>query len=328
VNRSRPDIRLAFVGAGWITPFHLAALDRLGRTHLVGVASARLESAEATAGPRGVPAFDDVRRVLDEQSPDVAYVCVPPSEAVVICEQLVERGIPFLTEKPLAATDGAGPARVAAAIQDRGLVVAVGYHLRGLEAMAEVRERLAETPARLVTARWLSGTPTPPWWLREDSGGGQVVEQATHFYDLARWLVGEATVIGAASVREEPVVPPGADIVDATAALLRFDSGAIGSFANTRRIASAVVEFELASAGLITRIRRVGDGPGSFEVSFADGSSERTVPQGRDPYEAQAERFLDAVEAGDPGMVLSSYADALLTDRLTRAVVAATGRPG
>jgi myo-inositol 2-dehydrogenase/D-chiro-inositol 1-dehydrogenase len=320
--------RLALVGAGWITPAHLAALDRLGRTELVGVASARMESAQATAGPRGVAAFDDVRRLLDDQRPDVAYVCVPPSASVAICEQLVERDIPFLTEKPLAATDAAGPARIAAAVQDRGLVAAVGYHLRALEAMAEVREGLAANPARLVTARWLSGTPAPAWWLREAVGGGQVVEQATHFYDLARWLVGEATVVGAVSVRDEPVVPPGADVVDATAALLQFETGAVGSFANTRRLASAVVEFELASADLITTIRRVGDGPGTFEVSFADGRSVRTLAPGRDPYETEAEAFLDAVEAGDPARVLSSYGDALATDRLTRAVVAATGRPG
>jgi myo-inositol 2-dehydrogenase / D-chiro-inositol 1-dehydrogenase len=328
MEAKRSDIRLALIGAGWISQSHLTALDRLGRTELVGVASARLESAEATATPRGVAAYDDVRRLLDEGRPDVAYVCVPPSSAVAICEQLVERGIPFLTEKPLAATDAAGPARVAAAIEERGLVVAVGYHLRGLEAMPEVRGRLAQNPARLVTARWLSETPAPAWWQRETDGGGQVVEQATHFYDLARWLVGEAEVVGAVSVREEPVVPPGADVVDATAALLRFDTGAIGSFANTRRLASAVVEFELASAELITTVRRAGDGPGSFEVSFSDGRSRRTVPPGRDPYEAQAEAFLDAVEAGDPDRVLSSYSDALKTDRLTRAVVAATGQPG
>jgi myo-inositol 2-dehydrogenase / D-chiro-inositol 1-dehydrogenase len=320
--------RLALVGAGWITPAHLAALDRLRRTNLVGVASARMESAQATAGPRGVAAYDDVRRLLDDQRPDVAYVCVPPSAAIGICEELVERGIPFLTEKPLAATDAAGPARIAAAIRERGLVVAVGYHLRALEAMPEVRERLAANPARLVTARWLSGTPAPAWWLREAVGGGQVVEQATHFYDLARWLVGEATVVGAVSVRDEPVVPPGADVVDATAALLQFETGAVGSFANTRRLASAVVEFELASADLITTIRRVGDGPGTFEVSFADGGSVRTLAPGRDPYETEAEAFLDAVEAGDGARVLSSYGDALATDRLTRAVVAATGRPG
>ena len=53
-----------------------------------------------------------------------------------------------------------------------------------------------------------------------------------------------------------------------------------------------------------------------------------TIPPGRDPYEAQAEVFVDAVEAGEPDRVLSTYGDALETDRLTRAVVAATGHGG
>lgn len=320
-------LRLALIGAGWITPFHLRAFDRLDRTELVGVASGRLSSAEATAGPRGVPAYADVARLLDEQRPDVAYVAVPPSVAVAVAAQLVERGIPFLTEKPLAATDAEGPARLAAAIEARGLVVAVGYHLRALEALDEARERLSTNPARLVTARWLSGTPAPAWWLRAAVGGGQVVEQATHFYDLARHLVGEADVLAAASTRDEPVVPDGSDLADATAALLRFETGAVGTFANTRRLATATVEIELAAADLLITVRRSGeDDPGSWEVVLADGTGVATRPPARSPYEVQAERFLDAVEAGDPTRVFATYADALRTDRLTRAVVAATGR--
>jgi myo-inositol 2-dehydrogenase/D-chiro-inositol 1-dehydrogenase len=325
---TRGGLRFVLVGSGWITPAHLAALDRLGRTRLVGVASAREESARATAEPRGATAYVDIDRMLDEQRPEVAYVAVPPSAAIAVLERLVERGIPFLTEKPLAATDRDGPVRIAAGVAARGLVAAVGYHLRALDALSEVRERLAGNPAHLFVARWLSGTPAPAWWLREDVGGGQVVEQATHFYDLARLLVGEASVVGAASTRDEPVVPEGADVVDATAAVLRFESGAVGSFANTRRLASAVVEIELAASDLLVTIRRVGDDPGSWEVAIDDGRSARTIPPGRSPYEAQAAVFLDAVEAGDPARVLSPYADALQTDRLTRAVVAATGRAG
>jgi myo-inositol 2-dehydrogenase/D-chiro-inositol 1-dehydrogenase len=307
---------------------HLAALDRLGRTRLVAVASAHEESARATAGPYQAASYADLDRMLDEQRPDVVYVAVPPSAAVAIVEKVVERGIPFLTEKPLAATDADGPARIAAAIAERALVAAVGYHLRAIDGLAEVTELLAANRARLVTARWLSSTPAPAWWRRVDEGGGQVVEQATHFYDLARLLVGEASVVAAASTREEPVVPADADVVDATAALLQFESGAIGSFANTRRLASDVVSIELAAADLLITIRRATDAPGSFAIDIDDGTAPRTIPPECDPYESQAARFLDAVEAGDPARVFSTYADALQTDGLTRAVVAATGRPG
>jgi myo-inositol 2-dehydrogenase/D-chiro-inositol 1-dehydrogenase len=320
--------RLALIGAGWISTVHLAALDRLGRTSLVGVASARLERARATAEPRGAAAYDDVERLLDEQRPDIAYVAVPPSAAIEACAAVVARDIPFLAEKPLSATDPDGPARIAAAVADRGLVAAVGYHLRSLEQLPEVQARLADRPARLVTAQWLDGTPAPAWWRRAALGGGQVVEQATHLFDLARLLVGEAEVVGAASVRDLPVTPVGADVADATVAVLRFENGAVGAFANTRRLPTAVVEISLTSDGLLTTLRHTGPDPGDWAVTFDDGGSSLTLPAGRDPYEIQAEAFLDAVEAGDPTRVRSTYADAVKTDRLTRAVVAATGAAG
>ena len=267
--------------------------------------------------------------MLDEAAPDVVYVAVPPYRSVAIGERLVQRRIPFLTEKPLAAADADGPARLADAIDAAGLVVAVGYHLRALDIMAEVRERLAADPPRLVVARWLDATPPPAWWGRADEGGGQVVEQATHLYDLARLILGEAIVVGAASTRDRAASPAGVDVADATAAVLRFDGGAIGSFANTRRLASAVIEVEFVSDGLLTTMQKRPDrGQGDWHARFDDGTTVRAIHAEADPYERQAAAFLDAVEAGDPARALSTYRDALETDRLTRAVVAATGSPG
>jgi len=88
------------------------------------------------------------------------------------------------------------------------------------------------------------------------------------------------------------------------------------------------VYISFTSDGLLTTIRRTSPDPGRWEVTFHDGRSELTLAPGRDPYEIQAEVFLDAVEAGDSTLVRSSYADAVKTDRLTRAVVAATGSAG
>lgn len=320
-------LRLGLIGAGWITPMHLDALDRLGRTTLVGVASARLASAEATAAPRGAKAYDEVERMLDETRPEIVYVAVPPNVSIATCEAVVERGIPFLVEKPLAAMDADGPPRIAEAIARKGLVVTVGYHLRSLEQLPEVQARLAANPARLVTGRWTDATPAPAWWLRSAVGGGQVIEQITHLYDLSRHLVGEATVVGAAAIREEPMTPPGADVADATAAVLRFDSGAVGAFVNTRRQSTHVVDLSFTSDGSLTIIRRTSPLPHIWEVEFRDGDGSVVLPPGRDPYEIQAERFLDAVVAGDPTAVPAPYADAVRSDRLTRAVVAATGVP-
>ncbi len=82
----------------------------------------------------------------------------------------------------------------------------------------------------------------------------------------------------------------------------------------------------MAASDLQVTIRKRPEAQTAWEVIFTDWQGSRVVPPGRDPYEVQAEAFLDAIDAGDPTLVLSSYADALRTDRLTRAVVAATGR--
>ncbi len=328
-RRSSAELRLVLIGAGWISGYHLAALDRLGRTSLAGVLSGRPERAGAIARPRGAHAYgpEALERMLDTERPDLAIVCVPPAQAIGLLDPLVERRIPFLTEKPLAATDGAGPERLAAAIEAAGLVAGVGYHLRGLEALTEVREHLRDRPAQLLAARWLGDTPAPAWWRSAATGGGQVVEQVTHFYDLARLLLGEATVVGALATIDQPSVPEGTDLADGTVAILRFDSGAIGTIANSRRLgAPAAIEFEVVSPGQLVTIRKLPEAQTTWRVSFDDGGSVRVIPPGRDPYEIQDEALLNAVEAGDPSRVLSSYADALRTDRLTRSVVAAAGR--
>jgi myo-inositol 2-dehydrogenase/D-chiro-inositol 1-dehydrogenase len=321
-------IRLGLVGAGWIARLHLEALARLGRTELVGVVSRTTEGATALTDAWGGLPFDDLDRMAESVRPDVAYVCVPPYQAVAIGERLVELGIPFLTEKPLAADDMDGPASLAAAIEQAGLIVAVGYHLRALDIVPILRQRLAERPPRIVVARWLAETPPPAWWSRVDEGGGQVIEQATHLYDLARYLVGEAQVIGAASVRSDDA-SPGRTVADAAAAVVRFETGAIGSFASAHRLETASIEIAFASDGLLTTLRKIPDGgQGDWHVTFDDGHQLLDVRTERDPYEIQAAAFLDALDGGDPGLALSTYADALKTDRLTRAVVAASGAPG
>ena len=187
----------------------------------------------------GGTAYDALDRMLDAAQPDCVYVAVPPHRAVEIGQRLAARRFPFLTEKPLAADDPDGPQRLAAEIERARLVVAVGYHLRALDIMPGSANGSPPPRRRWSWPDGSTRTPPPAWWGRAADGGGQVIEQATHLYDLARWLMGEATVIGAASTRDPGSSPSGVDVVDSTAAVLQFERGGVGSFANTRRVASA-----------------------------------------------------------------------------------------
>jgi myo-inositol 2-dehydrogenase/D-chiro-inositol 1-dehydrogenase len=321
-------LRLGLVGTGWITGLHLAAFERLDRTALVGVVSGSLERAAAICARYGGSPYTDVRQLLERERPDAVYVCLPPHRSPPVCDLLAERDTPFLTEKPLAA-DAADAHRVGAALNGRKLVTAVGYNWRGLDFLPLVRERLAERPSRLVLGRWTGRLPRPAWWRHVAESGGQVVEQATHLYDAARFLVGEADVVAASSARSVRPDLPDADVDDVASALLRFEGGTIGTFVNASILGSDQISLDLLSDGRRTTIRMHPSATGPrWTLRLDDGAGERTIDTRRDPYDVQAEAFLDAVAQDDPGRVLSSYDDAMLTDRLVRAVVAATGSRG
>jgi predicted dehydrogenase len=320
-------MRLGLIGAGGVTVQHLPVLKALGRTDLVGVVSATLERASAKAAEWGGSAYVETERMLDEQKPEIVLVCLPPYLTGAACRTLAERGIPFLTEKPLDS-DPEPPLAVAHLVTERGLVTAVGYQWRALDFLPEVRARIAERPARLLLARWLAGTPPPAWWHRADQGGGQVIEQATHQYDLARVLLGEATVIAAAADHYPRPSEPDVDVAAVGSALLRFEGGAIGSFSNTRLLSADLVDIVLVGDDLRVTIVLNSWLPQDWTVTVEKDGVVRVLTNHANPFVAQAAAFLDAVAAHDPSRVFCSYADALKTDQLTRSVVAATGVGG
>lgn len=267
-------VRVAMIGAGGFARRHLEVLERIGGTVAVGHHARRLEAAQAQAARFGGEAFDDLEALFARSRPDAVWISLPPGahgppEAVAIAA-----GVPLFVEKPLAA-DLATAEAIATDLERAGALAAVGYHWRALDTLDEVRDRLAELEVRLVRGAWHGSTPPPAWWQRRATGGGQMVEQATHVLDLARHLLGEAEVLAASA----PVVArdafPGSDVAPASAALLRFERGPVGSFTATCALGgNAEIELSLYAEGLHVSIDQTA-------VRYDDGRVRREVQIGR-----------------------------------------------
>jgi predicted dehydrogenase len=305
---------------------HLRGFGATGRADVVGVVSEHPERAEAITREHGGEVFSSVESLLDTAQPEAVIVGLPPFRNPDVCRLLVARHIPFLTEKPLAATDDAAVDEIAAAVTAAGLVTAVGYQLRAVEFIPQLRELLADRPPSLVVARWLGGTPPPAWWSRTDEGGGQIVEQQTHHFDIARCLLGEAEVLSAAVADRSMSVADGADVAGVGSALLRFGSGTLGVFTSANVLASGgVVQVQFIGGGRETTIDWSGWPLVRYELRVVDELGERSTVAAVDAWERQAQNFLDAVVAGDPAKPFSTYPDAAATYRLTRRVMAVAG---
>ena len=52
----------------------------------------------------------------------------------------------------------------------------------------------------MMQGRFFTNALFPAWWRNPNIGGGQMIEQAIHIYDLARYFLGEAQIITAFSI--------------------------------------------------------------------------------------------------------------------------------
>lgn len=301
--------RVAFVGAGGIAERHLEALQAVGGVDVVGVASRTAERAAALAGRAGGRAFTDTAEMLEATRPEALFICLTPSAHGDAERAAIARRLPFFVEKPLAI-DWDTAAALAAEVARAELVTSVGYQWRHHASVARARELLAGKSIAMAMGYWLTRTPAPAWWSRADQSGGQMVEQLTHMFDLARYFLGPADSVHALTQRVPRASHPDCDVEEVSLATVRFRSGAVASFAATCILAAShKVGLHLYAENIAVDV-----GAASLVVDTGSGREEQAFEG--DATLAQARAFIDAVRTGDRSLVRSSYADALETHKL------------
>jgi predicted dehydrogenase len=302
-------LRAGLVGAGGVGARHGRTLHGLPDVELVGVADAVPSAAAALAGELDVPALD-VDGLLGAGL-DAVWLCVPPFAHGELELAVARAGLPLFVEKPLGA--GLDVAEeIAAAVAAAGVPTATGYHWRHLDTVAAARAVCAASPPRLVSVTWLDKVPPPAWWSRAGRSGGQVVEQATHVLDLARVLAGEVEEVEAVAAPSSD--PASRDVDDATAALLRFASGAVGTLtAACAQPAKTRAGIEVSCAGAAVELTET-----SLTITTAEGADRREPAV--DARTAVDRAFVDLVVTGTRAEGLVDYAEALRTHRLAVAV--------
>jgi predicted dehydrogenase len=316
--------RVVMVGAGGVAQRHVQVLSAMAGVDVVGVVDTVEQAARALAGTCGAEAYASTAEALDACRPDAAYVCVPPFAHGEPERAVLERGLPLFVEKPLSVRPEVAE-DLARLVAEAGVVTGTGYHWRCLDTVEIARERLRAAPALLASGYWLDKRPPVGWWPHRDRSGGQVVEQLTHVLDLARVLLGEATEVYAAGVRGAPAgragegEPPDGDVDDATAATVRFASGAVATLAATSLLrAKHRAALHTFSHGLALEVSESG-------LTVDDGERREVVEPTEDPRVAVDREFVAAVR-GERAATRAPYEEALRTHRLACAVAESARR--
>lgn len=318
------SVKLGVIGTGGIANHHLKNLVKMDGVEMTAFFDVDASRAEKAASEfAGAKAFTNLDDMLDDRKLDGVYVCIPPMAHGDAELKLVERGIPFLVEKPLGINNEL-PARIAEQVNGKKLLTSVGYHWRYEEATAQAKKLLEGAQQGMALGYWMGGMPMVPWWRVMNGSGGQFVEQTTHIVDLLRYLCGEVKEVYAAyalQIMDKQV--PGTDVPDVGSVTMKLANGTIATISNTCAIPVG------HHVGLDLYTNR-----GVLEIR--GGTLREITPEGvnnfsgsTNAYNTEDEAFIYALRTGDASRILSNYDDALRTHAVTIAAneSAASGKP-
>lgn len=223
-------LSLGVAGAGLIGRAHIQRILRSPDCRLAAIADPAPDAA-GQAREIGVPLHADLDTMLAKETLDGVIVATPNAAHADNALACIARGLPVLIEKPLAETAEKGE-RIAEAAERAGIPVLVGHHRRHNPILAHARALIrGGALGRIATASafttFLKPAPYFDTAWRREPGGGPVLINLIHVIDDLRFMLGEIAEIqamGSNTLRGFPVE-------DSAAALLRFESGALGTVA-------------------------------------------------------------------------------------------------
>ena len=123
-----PLTRVAILGAGYISEFHIAAIRRMADTELVAICDVNQALADQTARSFGIPkVYGSLEAMLATETLDVVHVLTPPQTHHVTATMIAKAGVDVFIEKPLCHTVAASQKLRAVAVES-GSVIGVGHN--------------------------------------------------------------------------------------------------------------------------------------------------------------------------------------------------------
>ena len=211
-------VRVALVGAGQMGRHHARVVAESETAELVAIVDPH-ESAEAIAAVRHAPRLESIDELLDATQPELAIVAIPTEAHAAATARLLEAGVHVLVEKPIAGTVEEAERMIALAERWQR-ILAVGHVERFNPAVRVLRDKLrANELGRVFQVHTRRLSPFPV----RVGGTGVAFDLATHDLDLMCELAGTPLRLSAETDRKAH-----RSHEDLLAAILRFDSGAIG----------------------------------------------------------------------------------------------------
>jgi len=302
---------------------------------------------------RNTKVFGSYTQLLtDHPKIDIAWIGTPPEshgstrQGLDVELQFARAGTHLFIEKPISCYPLREVEKLYKELNkltaQNGLIISVGYMFRYSRAVRKIKEIISKYgPPRIFNARYNCAYETiskKEWW-DNDKCGGPIVEQGTHFCDLARFIIGEVdlrSVYANAIFETDPLgklnrqssnipifektIGPKRRIARSTSTLWKFKNGCLGTFVHGVLLHGQKYETELEVWGDGYRCKLSDPYWKNILTIRTPEKDEETIDFGaenEDVYYEENKKFLEAILNKNSKDVASTYADAMNTYRFT-----------
>jgi predicted dehydrogenase len=251
-------LNVALIGYAFMGRAHSNAYRQVGRFFspkylprmkvLVGRTAGNVKAAAEQLGWE--EAATDWREVIRRKDIDIIDISTPGDSHAEIAIEAAKAGKVVFCEKPLANTVKEAE-KMLAAVKKAGVIHMICHNYRRVPAVMLAKQLIDEGRlGRLYHYRgvylqdWVADPSVPLYWRlrKEAAGSGALGDIASHSLDLGRYLVGEITEVTGAletfvkerPLPENPKKKGKVTVDDASASVVRFANGALGTIEASR----------------------------------------------------------------------------------------------
>lgn len=227
-------INVALIGAGnFAKVSHLPNLRKLSNLyHLRAVVDIVGSNAKITAEQYGADyASTDYKEVLIDDEVNMVIIATRHNTHAEIAMAAAKAGKAILLEKPMALNQTEMDALVDTLMETQ-VPFMVGYNRRFSPAAQRTNEitKNRQNPL-MIYYRMNAGYLPPDHWTQTEEGGGRIIGEACHIFDLFRYFVGSPAV----DVNSAAITPKSKHILDDDnlSVTLRYEDGSVATLLYT-----------------------------------------------------------------------------------------------
>jgi predicted dehydrogenase len=187
---SSGKVKFGFIGVGRRGLDHIRIVSQFKEASLEAVCDINERRLHEVASAYGVRAYKSLDEMLEKEKLDVAVISTPTPLHVPQTLKCLESGLDVLLEKPITLDINEANSLLKV-IERSDRIVAVGFQLRYSNVVKRIKETIDEDTLSMIAGYWYWTIPIVNWIRLKSQGGGQIVDQAIHLTDLARFFAGE-----------------------------------------------------------------------------------------------------------------------------------------